>query len=179
MKYKYILVLIISIFSCAPRASACPVQYKYVAGLCIGGTQEVEDDEIIEIVNITDKLVNKFYVNVSNIENTFKKANIIVEFYTQKEVCDDKYYDKDLCVTYDGTNRHGRNIKVLLKETKCNNKLKDSPFVHELLHSIEWYYLDQIGWHNDDAHKTKYFFKDYYGKTSFEYLINKKLTCNF
>lgn len=132
----------------------CKNGYDYIHGLCIGGTQQVNLQEIDDIMHVIEEEVQKYYPEVTDLEEAFAKQ-VQVEFYRAEEACGDVISDEYICPYpngHKGVNYNGTLIRVT---TNCLG-LGNSAFAHEILHSIEWFCLEgKPGWGDKRSqHKT-------------------------
>ena len=134
----------------------------FTAGLCVSSVNIVEPLEIEQTVEALEYFTQEYYPKVSNLTQKFEKHNISVYLTDRNLVkdCSNIYDEVEMCDNIAGVNIGGSKIYV----EYFGGCLAFSSLAHELLHSIDTYYLD-----GPHGHSTPYFFTRKYKKDAIEY----------
>jgi len=152
-----VFLLGIALFCCACEPTdKCLEPEVYAAGMCILSEYTVNVDEIEYTVDLLEKEVRaKGYDEVEDFAKYLDINDTHVEFIDDFLSMGCEYYENDVykCDMHiSGVNYGGTDIYV--QYHKC---LGITAFAHELLHSIEWFYLNgMVG-----EHMTPWFYEEY------------------
>lgn len=159
MKFIIAIVLLILQTACGNEAICQKSDLKF-GGLCIQKGYDISESDINDVISATEKETSKHYPSVINIAQTFRSEKIRVEFVDGKLAMNCDHYERDVysCEEYiAGVNYDAHYIYSIYNE--C---LADTALAHELLHSIELFYLD-IGFdrNENNDHNTPWLFMEY------------------
>ena len=172
MKNKFILFF--TLFACGADESNkinCTYEFK-AGGLNICSEDEINPDEIEYAVQIVQEKTAEKYPQVVDLKNTLSENNTKVYFINDNLNIDCEKIKQDIYRCHD--NMGGINIE---KEIYViyNNCLGKTAFAHEILHSIEIYYLSDVA---VGGHQTVDFFTQTYGVGAVEHKIWTELMNN-
>lgn len=133
-----------------------PSDLKF-GGLCIQKGFDIQEEDINRVVSVTELETQRYYSEVINTVDRFKKEKIRVEFIDGNLAVDCEKYEKGVyeCEDYIlGVNYDAHMIYV-----SYDSCLGNTALAHELLHSIEHFYLD-VAFDKDESndHSTPWLF---------------------
>lgn len=133
---KYALLLMPLLASCGPgRVWSCDF---YTAGLCVSSALEVDPAEVEQVVEAVEDVSNQYY-RVKNLPQTLDKHDVRVIMTDRHLASDCKHIDADVyvCDALGGVNFGGTKLYV----EYYGGCLAYTALAHELLHSVDRYYL--------------------------------------
>lgn len=112
--------------------------YTRIRGMKICAPEPYPDGDIERVFDEMERQVMDWYQHVEDIPQELKKHDVFVRFIdaAMSMECERVEGSTYLCENHIGGRNHGRNIYVAW--SPC---LKHTRFVHEVLHSVERYYL--------------------------------------
>ena len=177
MKYISILILLFSLYSCGDE-----IKEKDIAGFTIIGTaaNKISEPDVYDSFDLLQREFDRYYDDVCNIYDELLKRNVVFYISYAEDFCYGEFYHEKMCIPeYGGLNYNGDTIYVkILHNYDCDNILKNSSFIHEILHSVEFFCLSITNKNKEEWHKTKYFFDDYYFDQSIENIVKNKMRCD-
>lgn len=148
---KYLIVLSLLLTSCGPgRVWSCDF---YTAGLCVSSALEVDPAEIEQVVRTVEYFSNQYY-DVKNLPRMLEKHKVALYMTNQQLVddCRDLGADVYICDDISGVNFDGDQMYV----EYYGGCLAWTALAHELLHSVDRYYLG-----GPHGHSTPYMFDEW------------------
>jgi len=160
MKFAWLCMAVICLMQYGCGEDLCQKSDLHYGGLCIQKGFNIAKDEVETLVAVTEAEVQRYYPEVVDIKNKFKDEQIRVEFIDGLLAMDCDNYEKDVyvCEHYiGGVNYNAHHIYVEYDE--C---LGATALAHELLHSIDDFYLDAVYDNNEENdHDRPWFFTNY------------------
>ena len=148
-------ILLITICSCEP-SNRCEYPEVYAAGMCVLSEYEVNVEEIEYTVEVLEREVRaKGYSEVRDFVTALDMNKVAVEFIDSKLAIGCERHERDVhtCDMFiSGVNYGG--VDMYVQHHDC---LGITALAHELMHSIEAFYLDgMVG-----EHMTPWFYEEY------------------
>jgi hypothetical protein len=180
MKEGIVGLTLLLVASCGMEEAECTSEWFEAAGLKICDNDlGVSADEVKLAVETleSDLTSRERYTHITNLEDTFKKKNIEVIFTDEDLGINCRKVDEWGQIYYCERTPYGVNIDHVRSYVTFNECLAWTALVHELLHSIEYFYL---GVEDGGNHDTPEFFiigqDNIYDKVhTVEYTVEYKL----
>lgn len=170
---KYVIIFLLLFINGCGESSECVYQFE-AGGLTACTPQPLDSDEITRTVELVELEVQKHYPQVTNLSKSLREFDVWVHFIdTEGDLalgCDNTQFE-DLYVcdkTITGHNKGGSLLIVQYRE--C---LGYSSLAHEIIHSVEFFYLMDII-EDINSHMTPHLFTSS-GPGSVEELVESQM----
>lgn len=163
MKYFLIIFFLLFTFGCGDERIQFECSHKYnIDGISVCSIKPIKIKQVIATIEWTSSYAKYYYPQVGNLLEDLKKKEAKLYFtkgdvYLAKNCKETEFDDLHECELVIGGQNRNHGTTIISKYHEC---LGGTALVHELLHSIEIFYIKDIAGDRND-HMTPYFFYDW------------------